>query len=48
VSWVEVVVSGVERRKERLQSSPPEMSSVLSGVFWELGRTREVRTLEED
>jgi hypothetical protein len=34
---------GAERRKERLPSSPPEISNVV-----EVGRRREVRTLEED
>ena len=43
-----MAVSGPERRKERLPSSPPEMSNVLSDVSGELWRTREVRTLEED
>lgn len=41
-------MSGAARRKERLPSSPPEMSNVLSGVFWEPRRAREVRTLDED
>jgi hypothetical protein len=43
-----VAVPGAERRKERLPSSPPDMSNVLSDASGELWRTREVRTLEED